>query len=144
VSFDPALAEFRVATLPLERVIDPLALTHAPDRVAHYRDCMAAGERFPPIAVVRVLGLYLVADGHKRLAAYRSLGFTDILVEVWPLGRWARDQRRQAVANLRKNRTIARLAMREPQTAFRLLLSTILHWKRVGASLAFLITGRRR
>jgi hypothetical protein len=143
VSFDPALAEFRVATLPLERVIDPLAITHAPDRVARYRDCMAAGERFPPIAVVRVLGVYLVADGHKRLAAYRSLGSTDILVEVWPMRRWASDQRRQALANLRKNRMIVFLAVREPIAAFRLLLSTILHWKRVGASLAFWITRRR-
>jgi hypothetical protein len=144
VSFDPALAEFSVATLPLERVIDPLAISHAPEHVARYRDAMAAGDRFPPISVIRVFGRYLVADGHKRLAAYRSFGPADILVEVWPIGRWFRDQKRQAATNLRKNRTIVQLAMREPRAAFRLLLSTVLHWKRVAASLAFWIARRRR
>jgi hypothetical protein len=137
--FDPALADCDVATLPLDRVIDLLDTSldiHAPDRIAHYRDRMAAGERFPPIAVVRLLGRYLVADGHKRLAAYRSLGPVDIVVEVWPLRRWARDQWRQAVANGRKNRTILVMGVRDPRSASRLLLTTLRHWKRVVTSLA--------
>jgi hypothetical protein len=139
MSFDPGLADCDVATLPIDRVIDPLDIgpdTHAPDRIARYRDQMAAGERFPPIAVVRLCGRYLVADGHKRLAAYRSLGPADILVQVWPLQRWVRDQWQQAVANARKNRTIIVTSVRDPRSASRLLLTTVLHWKRVVTSLA--------
>ena len=142
MAFDPALADFDVATLPLDRVIDPLEVTHAPERIARYRDRMVAGERFPPITVVRLLGRYLVADGHKRLAAYRTLGPTDILVQVWPLKRWARDQWEQAVANARKNRTIIALSVRDPRSASRLLLTTLLHWKRVATSLARWAAGR--
>lgn len=59
--------------LPLAAVRDPLVVGHAEDVVACYREAMAAGAQFPPVAVVRLGGCYLLADGHKRLRAFRAL-----------------------------------------------------------------------
>jgi hypothetical protein len=33
-SFDPALAEYPTRTVPLAAIVDPLAVTHAPERIA--------------------------------------------------------------------------------------------------------------
>jgi hypothetical protein len=143
MTFDPALAESRVARVLVDDVVDLLTISHAPERIAAYGERMAAGDRFPPIAVVRLLGRFVVADGHKRLAAYRALGRPDIVVQVWPMRRWARDQWQQAVANGRKNRTILAMSVRDPRSASRLLLTTVLHWKRVAISLTRLIPGLR-
>ena len=117
-------------------MIDPLTELHAPETVQRYRDAMRRGDRFPPIGVLAVARRYLVADGHKRLAAYRGLGEATIRVEVWPLGRWLGDQWRQATANARKNRRILRLARTDPVAAARLFGTTLAHWRRVALSLA--------
>src|SRR5262249_36558478 len=138
--FDPTLAEFRTIELPCAVVVDLLPLTHAPDRVARYREQMEAGDRFPPISVIRLAGRYVIADGHKPFSAYRALGADRILVEVWPARRGLRDQWDQVVDNARKNGRILRLSVTDPPAAWRLLCSTLLHWQRVAASLAWRAT----
>lgn len=134
--FDPALATHQTRRLPLADVVDLLELTHAPDVVAGYRERMAAGDLFPPVAVVRMAGRFLLADGHKRLAAYRGLDVTEIVVEVWPLRRWLRDQAGQASRNAGKNRRILVGLVRGDGTALDLARGTARHWKRVVLSLA--------
>src|SRR5262245_53290499 len=69
--FDASLAEYPTRVLRCDEVVDLIPLSHAPDRIAQYRDEMRQGNRFPPISVIRLVGRYLVADGHKRFAAYR-------------------------------------------------------------------------
>ena len=135
--FDASCATSPIARLPVSAVHDLLTVTHAADRIARYRDEMAGGARFPPISVIRLFGRYLVADGHKRLAAFRALGAgeDEILVEVWPLSRWLADQQRQAVANARKNGRILALSVTHPREAGRLAATTVLHWRRVLVSL---------
>jgi hypothetical protein len=142
--FDPARAEFPTRVLPCREVVDLIPLIHAPDRVQLYRERMEAGDRFPPISVVRLFGRYLVADGHKRLAAYRQIGEPEILVEVWSYGRWLRDQWQQALRNGRKNRRILTTSVTSPGEAWRLLQTTLLHWRRVAMSLAARAAGRLR
>lgn len=119
----------------IEAVTDLLTVTHAPERIAAYAGAMQAGARFPPIAVVRMAGRLLVADGHKRLAAARRCGARTVLVEIWPWRRWASDQRRQAAGNLRKNGRILRYVFTEPREAARLAKTTADHWRRVAQSL---------
>ena len=134
-AFDPRLSEFPTRTLPADAVVDLLPLSHVPERVAAYRDRMRAGDRFPPISVIRIFGRHVIADGHKRYSAYRLLGGSDIVVEVWPLTRWLRDQWRQARDHVRKNARVLSVSVTDPAQAGRLLLTTVLHWRRVASSL---------
>ena len=143
-AFDPDLAAFATIELACNDVIDPLAVTHAAARVSEYRSRMAAGDRFPPVSVLRVGGRYLLVDGHKRFTAYRELGHTHLVVEIWPLSRWLQDQARQLRDNARKNARIMALSVRHPGDARRLLLTTLLHWRRVARSLLLRATGRLR
>lgn len=137
--FDPARAEHAVETVYVEQVIDPLRITHAPDCVAKYRAAMSRGDRFPPISVLRVGTRRVVVDGHKRFTAYQMLGHSQIVVEVWPLRQFLRDQWSQVVSNLEKNRRILYFAFVDPPRAGRLMRSTLLHWKRVALCLMLLV-----
>lgn len=133
--FDPALARHATRELPLREVIDLIDITHAPDRVEAYRLRMEAGDLFPPVSVV-VLGRWvLVADGHKRLSAYRAFGRQTVVVEVWPFSRWLGNQWQQAVDNARKNARITRLLVADPPAARVLVAATVGHWRRVAISL---------
>ena len=134
--FDPAAARSPTRVVPTAAVVDLLAETHAPEVVAGFRAAMLAGDRFPPVAVLRVAGRLLLADGHKRFSAYRSLARDSITVEVWTTRRWLRDQAGQLLRNARKNATIARCAFRSPREAARLFGTTVAHWRRVARSLA--------
>ncbi len=144
--FDPALATAPTRVLPVGAVVDLLQVTHAPDRVGEYRHAMQRGERFPPIAVVPVAGRFVVADGHKRLTAYKGLPVTDIVVEVWTIRRLLRDQWRQFRAKTAQQwRVLSRSAV-DPDArreAVRLFRDTVRHWKRIGVSLASRLTGPR-
>jgi len=139
--FDPALARAPTSLLSIDRIVDPLEVTHAAERIAAYRSAMANGDRFPPIAVVALLGRFLVADGHKRFAAVRALEPPPqaIVVELWSIRRWLADHRRQLG---RKSWEIAGIVVRVPfdaaarRAAVRLAIDTVLHWRRIGRSLA--------
>jgi len=50
--FDRDKASFPVLVVPTAQVIDLLNQTHRPDKVAEYRDAIAAGAAFPPLAVI--------------------------------------------------------------------------------------------
>ena len=143
-TFDAARAEYATRVLPVAEVVDLLPLSHVPERVGLYRERMTAGDRFPPIAVIRMLGRFVIADGHKRYTAYRGLDRRDILVEIWPLRRWLRDQCEQAAGNARKNARILATSVSDPRQAWRLLLTTLHHWRRVATSLMLRATGRVR
>lgn len=135
--FDAARASGPTMVVSLERVVDLLAAEpHAPERTAAYRAAMLCGEQFPPIAVVAWGARFLVADGHKRLAAYTTLGPQDIRVEVWSWGRWGRDQARQLKHNTRKNGQVLSLCLTDPRAAGTLFATTLRHWRRVARSLA--------
>lgn len=140
--FDPALAAFRTRVLPVDRVVDLLDLSHAPDRIEAYREAMRRGDRFPPISVVLLAGHVIVADGHKRFAAYCELDRPDILVELWPWRRLLADQGRQVRDNARKNWRILTSLRGDPRQAGRLLQSTLAHWLRVARSLGRRTFGR--
>ena len=133
--FDAAASEYPTRVVAIDAVTDLLSVPHAPEVVERYRVAMLAGDRFPPVSVIRLGGRLLLADGHKRLRAYRALGPETILVEVWSLARWLRDQRRQLRENARKNATILRRSFRDPAGAARLLGTTAAHWRRVARSL---------
>jgi GT2 family glycosyltransferase len=138
--FDVSRAGGPTRVVALQDVVDLLHVSHAPDTIDSYRSRMLAGDGFPPIAVVAVAGRFVVADGHKRLAAYKSLGHADIVVETWSGMRLLQDQWQQAVGNLRKNGRILRLSVTDPRAARDLLLTTVRHWRRV--ALALVTRGR--
>ncbi|MBK9968496.1 MAG: hypothetical protein IPP07_27995 [Holophagales bacterium] len=134
--FDPARAAHPTRTLRLDEVVDLLELTHAPEVIRGYRERMSAGDLFPPVSVIRLFGRWLVADGHKRYVAWAGLGGSEIVVEVWPLGRWLGDQAGQTARNARKNgRILARLFV-DPRESLLLARTTAEHWRRVARSLA--------
>lgn len=86
----------------LDRVVDLLHVTNAPELVEQYRAAMLTGDRFPPVSVVRLFGILFLADGHKRFTAYAALGAPYILVEVWPKRRWLADQASQLRTTVRR------------------------------------------
>jgi hypothetical protein len=134
--FDPSLAKLPTRIVRLEGVVDLLEITHAPEEIERYRDRMLRGDRFPPISVIQLAGRYFVADGHKRLAAYKAIGRPDILVEVWTTRRLLQDQWRQTLVSVKKGRRIVWWSFTDPAKAARLARSFWQHWRRVGISLA--------
>lgn len=141
--FDSALAASPTIVVARSRIVDPLGgRPHDVPRIEIYRRDMLAGARFPPISVVPWGSRYLVADGHKRLAAYAAFQRPDVRVELWTWRRWARDQGRQVRDNTAKNVRILRLSVTNPAAAMRLIGSTLAHWRRVAKALAS--TLRRR
>lgn len=143
--FDPDLASYRLRELPIDRIVDLLQVTHDPETVMAYREAMRQGAKFPPISVVSFAGRGVVADGHKRLTAYKGLCPDPIVVEVWP---WRRLVGHLANQLLRSLRRCLRITARAPWTiegraeARRLLRDTAVHWQRTVVSLAARLRGR--
>lgn len=136
--FDATRAEFPTRVLPVEDVVDPLPLSHAPERIEQYRAAMASGDRFPPIAVVRIGRRFFVADGHKRFSAFRALNGTEILVEVWTIRRWLRDQWGQFAHTTSRQVSLALRSLADAEArreVARLAVDTAGHWRRVARSL---------
>jgi len=135
--FNPALAAFPTRRVRIDQVVDLLPVSHAPERIAAYRSAMERGELFPPISVVRVAGRLLIADGHKRFSAYRSLPVTEIVVEVWTMRRWLHDQGGQFVRKTRQQCSLLWRSAHDPGAraqATRLFWDTIGHWRRMALS----------
>ena len=145
--FDPALADFPTRWVRVEQLVDVLHVTHRPDCVEQYRQAMQRGDLFPPVSVLAIGRWLFIADGHKRFQAYRLLAAKDIVIEVWPLWRWLRDQWQQFV---NKTRQQWRLTIRIPfdplarAEARRLVRETLRHWKRLAVSLFLLLSRRGR
>lgn len=136
--FDPGQARFPTRAVPQWRVIDLLPITHAPERIAAYREAMGHGDRFPPVSVLRVGTRYFITDGHKRFSAYRALTSADVLVELWTVRRWLGDQANQLAQKTRQQRRLLAASGSDPQARValtRLVADTIGHWRRIGRSL---------
>ena len=142
--FEVADAEFPTRVVRIDEIVDLLAVSHAPERIAAYRDAMAAGVRFPPIAVLRCGRRYLIADGHKRFSAYRQLSAAPLAVQVWTLRRCLRDQWQQLRRKTRQQADVLRGGARDPvnrRAAHRLFWDTVGHWQRVVRSLRGVAAG---
>lgn len=145
--FDDALSEYPTRTVALASVVDPLVVSHAVERIATYRVAMRAGDRFPPISVVPFAGRYVVVDGHKRFHAYRDLGPTEIVVEVWTVRRWLRDQWAQLQRKTRQQISVVGRSVYDPSArreAARLARDTVSHWHRLARSLRLMLHRRAR
>ncbi|HEY3131195.1 MAG TPA: hypothetical protein VGL91_17190 [Acidobacteriota bacterium] len=136
--FDPVRATSPTRMVPLGQVVDLLQVTHAPERVDEYRKAMERGQRFPPIAVVALGKQLIIADGHKRFAAYKTLPVQRILVEVWTMRRCLRDLVRQS---LRQAKRGWRILLRTPRDSnardetLQYVRSQFAHWRRIVSSL---------
>jgi hypothetical protein len=136
--FDTGRATAPTRRVPIGRIVDLLSVTHAPARVREYRRAMLRGDRFPPISVVRLGGRFVVADGHKRLAAATTLGLAEIAVEVWSPGRLLADLAGQAHRHLRAAGRACVLVFRGRdgrREAARFAAATAAHWRRTLRSL---------
>lgn len=131
--FDPSLARFPTRVVALERVLDLLHVSNAPDLVLQYRMAMERGARFPPVSVVAVLGRYVIGDGHKRFSAVRGLPVASVVVEVWPLWRLGADLLAQAKITLHEwhRATVALLTRGSTRELGGLLRATVVHWWRI-------------
>ncbi len=142
--FSPEKARGEPRRVRAAEVVDLLPLTHAPEVVQAYREALLSGDAFPPVAVVRLLGRWVIADGHKRWSAAASLGLDEVLVDVWPFRLLLADQFRQLAAGARKNGRFARGLLFDREEARRIARDTLGHWRRVGASLLHLVRGLSR
>lgn len=145
--FAPELARYPTQMVPVSRVIDLLEVTHAPGRIAQYREAMARGERFAPVSVLQLGRWYFLADGHKRFTAYRFFGEEQILVELWTLQVWARDQYRQLKRDLGRAWAVFRRRNKDPRTPGDLrafVRSRLRHWARIFHSLRTVLLERNR
>jgi hypothetical protein len=144
--FDPGLAALPTRVVPIRKIVELLTVTNAPALVLQYRAAMLSGARFPPIAVLSVAGRFVLTDGHKRLSAFRALGQVDIVVEVWPLQRLARDLWRQSRVQQRR---IWSLLVRIPREgtardeAVEMAREEVAHWRRIARSLWVNLRGAR-
>ena len=135
--FDAKQATGPTCVVPIAAVVDLLEITHAAERIAEYHTAMRCGARFPPVSVVRVGRRFWIADGHKRFTAYRALGASDIVVEVWGWRRWGGDQWRQFRTQTRRQWAVLRAVPTGPAgraAARRLAGDAARHWRRIVVS----------
>jgi ATP-binding cassette, subfamily B, bacterial MsbA len=137
--FDAARAQFATRVVRTDQVVDLFTTTHAPERIESYRAAMARGECFPPVSVIKLGRRFVIADGHKRYQACRTLGVVQIPIEVWPLSKLLDDQVRQFRHKSRQIAVVVARAMRHPEgrkEAHRLYWDTVGHWQRIAHSAA--------
>ncbi len=136
--FDLKLGSSPTRVVPVERVVDLLVVTHAPDRVERYRHAMLAGDRFPPVSVLPLFGWFLLTDGHKRFTAYKSIHAAEIPVQVWTIRRSMTHLGRQTLKEATQGCHIVAKLGRDPEAGTQLkkfLWSRVVHYRRLGRSL---------
>ncbi len=129
---------FSIRRVKIERVLDLLRVSHAPDVIQAYTEAMRAGASFPPVSVIPFGRRYIITDGHKRFNACRALGLEEIEVEIWTLGRLFGDLGRQSIRHLRAMGTAAWNLTRGPEgrrESFNFAATTMAHWRRTVVSL---------
>ncbi len=140
--FDTSRTSLPTQIVRVDQIVDLLNVSHAQPQIAEYRQAMHCGSKFPPISVFRLGRKFVITDGHKRFAAALDLGLSEVDVELWTvrdltadllaqLGRHSRAGWR-AVTGLHHGRE----ARREGAI---FAASTVLHWRRMAASLWNLI-----
>ena len=132
--FDPDLSDRPTQVIPVDQIVDLLRVPHAHDRIRMYRKAMEAGDRFPPISVVRLGRIFIIADGHKRFVACSELGLDDIEVELWGIGTLCKDLLAQMWSQIRKGATVISRLHHGPKARRRAcwyFLSFFYHWKRM-------------
>ncbi len=140
--FDASRAEGRTIETPIESVIDLLSSTHAPEKIAEYREAMDRGATFPPIGVFQIGGRYIVTDGHKRLSACKQRGTSRVMVELWTVRRLLGDLWGQTVRSTKRLVSSLVHSTHDAQSRKRLhrvYWDTLLHWKRLFVTLPTLI-----
>ncbi len=140
--FDTSRAEGHTVEAPIERVIDLLGATHAPEVIAEYRDAMDRGAVYPPIGVFRLGGRYIVTDGHKRLSACKQRGMRRVMLELWTVRRLLSDLWRQTVRSTTRLASALVHSTHDPASRKRLhriYWDTVLHWKRLFVTLPTLV-----
>lgn len=132
------LAAFPTRRVKIERVLDLLQVSHAPDVIEAYAEAMRAGGSFPPVSVIPFGRRYIITDGHKRFSACRALGLEEIEVEIWTLGRLIGDLGRQSIRHLRAIGAAAWNLTRGPEgrrESSNFAAATVAHWRRTLVSL---------
>jgi hypothetical protein len=136
--FDLKLASSPTRCIPVRRVVDLLVVTHAPQRVAEYRDAMLSGDRFPPVSVLPLFGWFLLTDGHKRFTAYKSFEPVEITVQIWTIPQGVAHLGRQTLKEATQGFRIVTRLGRDPEAGTQLrkfLQSRVAHYRRLGRSL---------
>jgi hypothetical protein len=144
--FDPAKALAATRVVPTDRIVDLLAVTNAPERVAEFRLAMERGERFPPIAVIPLGGRFFITDGHKRFTACRTLVGPEVVVEIWGVRRLLADLWRQSRVQQRRLLEVFTGGPGDEtarRRAVSLLAQNLAHWRRIGRSLWANLRGNR-
>jgi hypothetical protein len=106
---------------------------------------MRAGDRFPPISVLPVGRRLIITDGHKRFSAAKTLGLTQVTVELWTVRHLTFDLARQTRESLRAAGRAASGLIRGPdgrRESKRFATQILAHWRRTLRSLWKLIRGR--
>lgn len=122
----------------VERVVDLLRVSHAPEVIQAYAEAIRSGAPFPPVSVIRFGRRYIITDGHKRFSACRVLRLEEIEVEVWTLGRLFSDLGQQLIRHLHATVTSVGNLARGPEgrrRAFAFAATTVAHWRRIVVSL---------
>ncbi len=136
--FDPKLGSSPTRVVPVERVVDLLVVTHAPEQVERYRHAMLAGDRFPPVSVLPLFGWFLLTDGHKRFTACKSIQPAEIPVQVWTIRRSMTHLGRQTLREATQGYRIVAKLGRDPEAGTQLkkfLWSRVAHYRRLSRSL---------
>ncbi len=140
--FDPSGTSTPTQVVRVDQIVDLLNVSHAQPQIAAYRQAMLDGSKFPPISVFRLGRKFVITDGHKRFAAALNLGLSEMDVELWTVRDVAADLLAQLGRHCRAGwRAVTGLfhggeARREGAI---FAASTVLHWRRMAASLWNLI-----
>jgi len=144
--FDTSGTSLPTRVVRVDQIVDLLHVSHAQQQIAAFRQAMLDGSRFPPISVFRLGQKFVITDGHKRFSAALNLGLSEVDVELWTVRELTADLLAQFGRHSRAGwRAVTGLHHgREARyEGARFAASTLLHWRRMAASLWILIVRPR-